>query len=87
MHGRELAAGLIKVLLASAVMGAVVAVSTFLIERKLGVSRIARLGDLAVSIPLGCAVFYGMCRVMKVEDLDLAIGAMVAPIRRRLKRA
>ncbi len=87
VHGRELAAGLVKVLLASGVMGAVVAVSTYLIERKLGVSRSSRgLGDLAVSIPVGCAVFYAMCRVMKVEDLDLAIGAMIAPIRRRLGR-
>jgi putative peptidoglycan lipid II flippase len=84
VYGRELMAGLSKVVLASLVMGAVVAGSTYLVERWLGISRMARLGDLAISIPLGCAVFYGMCRAMGVGELDLAIGAVVSPLRRRL---
>ncbi len=86
VHGRELAAGIGKVVIASAVMGAVVIASSRAIEHWLGISRIARLGDLAVSIPLGCAVFYGMCRAMGVSDLDMAIRAFTSPVRRRLGR-
>jgi putative peptidoglycan lipid II flippase len=86
VHGRELAAGIGKVLLASAVMGAVIVVSSRLIEAWLGTSRVGRLGDLLVSIPLGFAVFYGMCRAMGVSDLDMAIRAFTSPVRRRLGR-
>ncbi len=87
VYGRELAAGVVKVLIASAAMGAVVMASTYLVEHWLGVSRIGRLGDLVISIPLGCAVFYAACRAMKVDDLDMAIRAITAPVRRRLGRA
>jgi putative peptidoglycan lipid II flippase len=86
VHGRELAAGIGKVLLASAVMGAVIVVSSRLIEAELGTSRVGRLGDLVVSIPLGFGVFYGMCRAMGVSDLDMAIRAFTSPVRRRLGR-
>lgn len=84
VYGRELAAGIGKVVLASAVMGAVVAVSSRGMEMWLGVSQLARLADLAVSIPLGLAVFYAMCRAVGVSELDMAIGAVAAPVRRRL---
>jgi putative peptidoglycan lipid II flippase len=86
VHGRELAAGIGKVLIASAVMGAMVIGSSRAIEHWLGISRIARLGDLSVSIPLGCAVFYGMCRMLGVSDVDMAIRAFTSPVRRRLGR-
>jgi putative peptidoglycan lipid II flippase len=86
VYGRELAAGIGKVLLASAVMGAVIAASTHFVEAWLGTSRVGRLGDLAVSIPLGFGVFYGMCRAMGVSDLDMAIRAFTSPVRRRLGR-
>jgi putative peptidoglycan lipid II flippase len=86
VHGRELAAGIGKVLLASAVMGGVIVVSSHLIEAWLGTSRVGRLGDLVVSIPLGFGVFYGMCRAMGVSDLDMAIQAFTSPVRRRLGR-
>jgi putative peptidoglycan lipid II flippase len=86
VHGRELASGIGKVLLASAVMGVVIVVSSHLIEAWLGTSRVGRLGDLVVSIPLGFGVFYGMCRAMGVSDLDMAIRAFTSPVRRRLGR-
>jgi putative peptidoglycan lipid II flippase len=86
VHGRELSTGIGKVLLASAVMGAVIVVSTHLIEARLGTSRVGRLGDLLVSVPLGFGVFYGMCRAMGVSDLDMAIRAFTSPVRRRLGR-
>ena len=53
-------------------------------RRWLGVSQLARLADLAVSLPVGLAVFYVVCRALSVSELDLAIRAAVAPIRRRL---
>ena len=73
-------------MLASVVMGCVVALSSHGMERWLGVSQLARLADLAVSIPLGLAVFYAMCRGIGVSDLDMAIRAAAGPIRRRMSK-
>ena len=84
VHGRELAAGIGKVLVASAAMGAVCAFTSHAMEKWLGVSQLARLADLCVSIPAGLAVFYAMCRVLGVTGLDMAIRAFTSPIRRRL---
>jgi len=86
VHGRELLAGIAKVLIASLAMAAVTALSSHGMEHWLGVSQLARLADLAVSIPVGLAVFYGMCRALGVTELDMAIRAFSAPIRRRLRR-
>ncbi|MBZ5602096.1 MAG: polysaccharide biosynthesis C-terminal domain-containing protein, partial [Acidobacteriia bacterium] len=86
VHGRELALGIGKVGLASLVMGVVVAVTTRLVESRLGVSQLARLADLAISLPLGLGVFYAMCRILRVDELGMAIRAFTAPIRRRLRR-
>ncbi len=62
VYGRELSAGVGKVLVASLVMAGATALSSHEMERWLGVTQMARLADLAVSLPLGLAVFYGMCR-------------------------
>jgi putative peptidoglycan lipid II flippase len=84
IHGRELAASIGKVVMASAVMGGTVALSTHEMQKWLGVSQLARLADLAVSIPVGLAVFYAMCRAAGVSDLDMAIRAVAGPVRRRI---
>jgi hypothetical protein len=55
-------------------------------ENWLGTSQLARLADLAVSIPLGLVVFYGICRMLDVAELSVAIRAFTAPITRRIKR-
>ncbi len=86
VHGRVLAAGIGRVLLASLAMAGVIALSSHGMERWLGVSQVARLGDLAVSIPLGLAVFYWCCRALGVTEIDLAIRAFTAPVARRFKR-
>ena len=86
VHGRELAVGMGKVLAASLAMAAAAALSSRFMEHWLGISRLARLADLAVSIPLGLAVFYGACRSLGIHDVDLAIRAFTAPVRRRLRR-
>jgi putative peptidoglycan lipid II flippase len=87
VYGRELAAGFGKVAVASAAMGGAVFLSSRQMENWLGVSQMARRADLAVSIPLGVAVFYLVCRAMGVTDLDMAFQAVLAPVKRRLRRA
>ncbi|HLW75913.1 MAG TPA: lipid II flippase MurJ, partial [Bryobacteraceae bacterium] len=86
IYGRDLAAGIVKVLGASAVMAAAIAVSSHLIEARLGTSRLGRLADVAVSVPIGFAVYYAVCKMLHVDDLDMAIRAVAAPVRRRLGR-
>jgi putative peptidoglycan lipid II flippase len=86
VYGRALAAGIGRVLAASAVMAAVTAFSSHEMEHWLGVSQMARLADLAVSIPLGLLVFYAVCRALGVHDIDLAIRAFSRPVTRRFKR-
>ena len=84
VHGRELATGVGKVAIASAAMGGAVALSSHGMERWLGVSQLARLADLAVSLPLGLAVFYSACRVVRVSELEMATRAFAEPVRRRM---
>jgi putative peptidoglycan lipid II flippase len=86
VYGRELAAGFLKVAVASAAMGGTVFFSSRWMEQWLGVSQMARRADLVVSIPLGVAVFYLACRAMGVTDLDMAFRAVLAPVKRRLRR-
>jgi putative peptidoglycan lipid II flippase len=86
VYGRNLAASVGRVLAASLAMGAGIWVSSHFMIGRLGVSQMARLADLCVSLPIGLAIFYGACRVMKVPDLDAAINAVARPVMRRLKR-
>ena len=84
VYGRELAAGIAKVILASGVMGVSVWLSSREMEIWLGTGQLARLADLAVSLPLGLGVFYAMCRALGVDEIEIAIRAFTSPIRRRL---
>jgi putative peptidoglycan lipid II flippase len=83
VYGRNLAASIWKIIAASAVMGAAVLLSSHGIETWLGVHRLARLIDLAVSIPLGLVIFYAACRFLRVSELELATRALVNPMPRR----
>jgi putative peptidoglycan lipid II flippase len=86
MEGRALADSVVKILIASAAMGAVCWGSSHLVRSLLGVHKVARLADLAVSIPLGAAVYYGICRTLRVAELEAAWTALAAPLSRRLRR-
>jgi len=86
VYGRELAGGIGKVLMASLVMAAVTALSSHEMEHWLGVSQLARLADLAVSIPLGLLIYYGVCRALGVDEVDMAIRAFTGPLSRRFQR-
>jgi putative peptidoglycan lipid II flippase len=69
---------------ASVVMGAAAWCSTYVMHRWLGNGSWAHLADLAVSIPVGLAVFYGACRALRIEELEMATRALAGPIMRRL---
>jgi putative peptidoglycan lipid II flippase len=84
MHGRALAASVAKILCASAAMGVMCYVSSRGVHGWLGARKIAQIADVAVSIPLGGLVYYGLCRAMRVAELEAAWGALAAPLARRL---
>jgi hypothetical protein len=56
-------------------------------EMWLGVSQMARLADLGVSLPVGLAVYYLACRMLGLSDIDGVIRAFARPIQRRLQRS
>jgi len=80
IHGRALLASIVQILVASAAMGAAIWVTSGSIQAWIGVTRLARLIDLAVSIPLGAAAFYGVCRALRVAELEMAGRALVSPV-------
>ena len=84
MHGRALAASVIKILCASAAMGVVCYLSSRGVHHWLGMRKIAQLVDVAVSIPLGALVYYALCRALRVAELEAAWNALAAPLARRL---
>ena len=83
IYGRKLLTSTLRILTASMVMGAVVAASSHLVMLWLGTTKSAYLTDLAVSIPLGAATFYGACRILRIDELELAMSSMAGPLRRR----
>ena len=87
IYGRHLVQSVAKVGLASAVMGGAAWFSSHLMIGRFGLSQFAHLADLCVSLPLGLAVFYVSCRVLKVPDLDAALNALARPVMRRINRA
>jgi putative peptidoglycan lipid II flippase len=86
IYGRSLATSVAKITAASAVMGAAVWLSSHAVQSWLGVGRLGRLADLAISIPFGLLVFWGACGLLRVSELELATRALAGPIVRRLQR-
>ena len=74
----------LKVGAGSAAMGAAIWLSTKGIHMMAGHTTFSSLLDLAVSIPLGLAVVYVVCRALKVEELEMAVKAFAGPLSRRL---
>jgi hypothetical protein len=60
-------------------MGLAVALSSHGVQGWLGVTRLGRLVDLAISIPFGALVYYGVCKMAKVAELEMATRALIAP--------
>jgi len=86
VYGRDLAIQIGKVALASAIMGGVIFATSRGMGIWLGVSQLARLADLVVSIPIGLGVYYAACRILGLSEIDAVISAFARPIRRRLRR-
>ncbi len=82
IHGRRLAASILRVVFASVTMGIAISALRGVLESVLGVSRLANLTVLAVCVPAGAAVFYGLCRWTKVPELELATDALAGPLAR-----
>ncbi len=86
IYGRDLMSSVSKVSLAAIGMGCAVTVSNTLLLGWLGLTRMAFLADIAVSIPVGVLVFYGFCRQLGVTELEPAMRALAGPITRRFRR-
>ena len=87
VYGRNLASSTWKIMLASAVMGGAVWLSSHGVQEWLGLRRLARLVDLAISIPAGLVVFYAVCRLLRVSELDLATRALAGPLLRIMRKS
>jgi putative peptidoglycan lipid II flippase len=84
IQGRSLTASFLKIIAASVLMGAVCALSSRSIAHWIGVSRLARVIDLAVSVPLGLVVFYGVAKWLQLPEMESARRALIEPLARRL---
>ena len=84
IYGRNLWRTFFLVSAASALMGAAVWVDQYVSAVRSGTSKLARLTDLAISIPLGLMVLYGSCRILGVTELDMALNGVAGPLQRRL---
>jgi len=78
----RLASSAARILIASAVMGAVCHGSSLLIHWAAGAAKLAHLADAAVSIPLGVAVFYGVARLLRIEELQILIAQLLRAVRK-----
>jgi putative peptidoglycan lipid II flippase len=76
----------VQIAVASLAMGIAVALASHGIEAWLGTRRLARLLNLALSIPFGVAVFYSVSKALRVAELEMATSALVAPVLRWMSR-
>ena len=84
LHSRALGASVAKILAASAVMGLACYLSSNGMYRWLGGGKLGQLADLAVSLPLGMIVYYAVCRILRVAELESAGRALATPLKRVL---
>ena len=84
LQGRRLTTGFLKITAASGLMGAACMISSHLVQHWLGVARLARVIDLAVSVPLGLIFFFAAAKLFHLSELESARRALVGPLARRL---
>jgi len=85
IEGRALLESFLRIGLASLAMAGAVAVSSGLIRSWLGAGKTGYLADVTISIGVGLVVFWGVCRMAGVRELEMAIRA-APPVRRLLER-
>ncbi len=86
IHGRALVAQMGKIAAASLAMAAVVWLSSHGM-RQLGVSQMWRMADVAISVPLGGAVYYWSAKILGLSEIDMVLRSFTGPLRRRLQRS
>jgi putative peptidoglycan lipid II flippase len=84
IYGRNLWRTFYQVAIASAAMGCMVWLSSRMVAEWLGTTKLARLTDLLVSIPLGLLVLYLGCRVLRIREFDAAARTLAGPLQKRL---
>ncbi len=82
IHGRQLLSSSIRMGIAALGMGVVISMIRLGVGSALGESRWVSLIALCACVPSGLAVFYFLCRLLRVEEMDLAMSGVLAPIRR-----
>lgn len=82
IYGRALLTSVGKIVAAAAVMFAAVSATTWAVGHQLPAGQPRYLVDLAVSIPVGLAVYYFACSLLKVEEMELASDALARPLAR-----
>lgn len=80
IEGRRLLTAAVKIGLASAAMGLGCKAVDAAIGAQLGAAFLPRLLTLLVAVPLGVGLLYGLCRLMKVQELALAEKAVFSRI-------
>ncbi len=81
LDGRRLAASAAKIVAASAVMGVACRASSAAIHAGVQGAKIAQFTDVAISIPLGALIFYGIASALRVEELETLRYACYTSIR------
>jgi len=79
---RKLALSGGKIALAAALMGAVCKLSSTLVHGVLRGHAHAALADVAVSIPVGVAIFYAAARAWRIEELEAVEAACYTALRK-----
>jgi len=82
IEGRALRGSVLRIGLASLAMGLLVAALSRSLQRLVGDGRWAYPIELLVAIPTGVAVFYLLCRILRVEELEVAMHALAGPLAR-----
>ena len=87
VYGRDLFSSCYKIGIASLMMGIVVSLLSFVLERWLGAGRLPSLICLGIAIPAGLGVLYATCKLLNVPELELAAKAFAGPLARMSLRA
>lgn len=78
---RKLAGSAAKIAASAALMGVVCRLSSILVHASMGVWGHVALADVAISIPLGVAVFYAAARLLGIEELEAVEAACYTAFR------
>ena len=82
IYGRRLWSTFVRVSLSSALMGVVVWAADRYIGGPLGSTKVARLANLAITIPLGFGVLYTTYRMLHITELDDAMRGLGGTLQR-----